>query len=166
MMSHRRKLTICASVLIALTGAALALHWTMYSSFSLAIRTKGRRACQNRRPCIVRLSQVFPGDWDHVLIFNVGASQNEIDKTVGRHIKRPDLQRLIVFMHGANVIRTLTESEGFEHPFPATVLFDRVQQTLNHQLIQRDWNFVMGTGAPDCGDCTTLSRIMPGEVVE
>jgi hypothetical protein len=69
-------------------------------------------------------------------------------------------------MHGSNVVHTLTEPEGVEHTIPATVLFDRVPQTHNHQIVQHDWNFVMVKGAPNCEGCTTLSRIIPGEVVE
>jgi len=166
MMPRHRKLTISVSILVAFIIAALALyHWRMHNSFSLAIKTRGPMTC-HMMPCIFRLGEVFPGDWDRLLIFNIGASQEEIDQALGHHIKKPDLQRLIVFMHGSNVVRTLTESEGFEHPIAPTVLFDRVPQTLNHQIVQRDSNFVMEKGRPDCEDCTTLSRIMPGEVVE
>ena len=165
MMPRHRKLAIGTTLGIGFIFAALALYWQTHNSFSGAIRTKGPTAC-HMMPCIFHLGQVFPGDWDRVLIFNIGASQEEIDQASGHHNKKPDLQRLIVFMHGSNVVRTLTESEGFEHPIPAAVLFGGVPQTLNHQIVQRDWDFVMTRGGPDCEDCTTLSRVMPGEVME
>jgi hypothetical protein len=166
MMPRNRKITISTTIVVGSVLAALAMYGQMDNGFSLTIKTKGRIACRNQMPCVFSLGEIFPGDWDRVLIFNIGASQKEIDKAIHHHVEKPDSQRLVVFMQGSNVTRTLTESEVVKHPDPATVFFDRVPQTHSHQIVQRDWSFVMVAGGLGHEDCIALSRIMPGEHVE
>jgi hypothetical protein len=135
-------------------------------SFSSAILWKGRQACRNKQPCVFILGEVFPGDWDHVVVFDMAASQDEIDSTVGKGVTRAGPQRLIVFMSGSIAIRTMAESKILEHPEHGEVSVDRVPITANHIAIDRNANFVLVGGSPSCEYCTSLVQLRPGEMVE
>lgn len=165
-MTRRRKFAWTVIALGILVTTFLAFGWHVQHSFSLAICLKGPRACHNRMPCVFTLGQILPGDWDHLVVFDMNASQQEIDGTVGEAVRRPDIQRLIVFMKGPEILRTVTEDQGFEHPEPAGIYFDRIPIVQNHFSVDRNSAFVMSKGAPSCDDCTSLGLIRPGEVVE
>jgi hypothetical protein len=95
----------------------------------------------------------------------VGASQEEIDATVGKGVKQPDLQRLIVFMRGSSVVRVREENEAYETPCKSEVIFGRMEQVQNHIVIPSGMRFVAAKGPSANDDCLELARIKPGEVV-
>jgi len=165
-MTRQCKLAWTLGSLGAIAVTLATIDWHINHSFSTAIRWKGERACRFVMPCVFNLGQVFPGDWDHIVVFDMAASQEEIDSTVGTGIKRPDNLRLIVFMKGSRIVRSITEHQGIEHPEPGEVFFGRVSITQNHFSIDRNANFVLAKGAPSCEECRSLELIRPGEVVE
>jgi hypothetical protein len=137
--------------------------WRIDHGFSSAIHWKGERACLGRRPCTFTLAQIFPGDWDQIVVFAMNASQEEVDSVVGGEVKRPDLQRLIVFTKGSSVVRTMTESQAFERPSEGEVTFDGVPLIENHYFLPRNAVFLKARGD---GGVDVLVLLRPGEVVE
>lgn len=140
--------------------------WQARSSFSAHILSARRAICEvagaRRHPCVISLGDAFPGEWDRVIVFDMAADQDEVDHAIGQHVKRPDLRRFIVFMQGSRVVRTMSESQGVEHPLSGEVVFSRVPQVNNHITIDRGWVFWFG-GSEDCNGCSTLVRLLPGE---
>jgi hypothetical protein len=145
---------------------ATSFYWHNRHSFESMINRNSEAACGYRRPCTFTLGDVFPGDWDHVVVFEMGACQDEIDATIGKGAHKPDLRRLIVFARNGRVDRTMTASEGVEHPEPGEVVFDGVPTVQEHFSVGRNEVFVKEGGAPKCEDCTTLMLLRPGQVVE
>ncbi|HEV2578431.1 MAG TPA: hypothetical protein VGU25_14600 [Acidobacteriaceae bacterium] len=140
-----------------------AFYWRLDHSFSFAIHWKGERSCHGRQPCIFTLADVFPGDWDRIVIFDMNASQAEVDSVVGEGTTRPDLQRFIVFMKGGSVVHMMTEPQSFERPSDGEAAFDGIPLTENHYIIPRNAAFVMARGD---GEVDVLELLKPDEVVE
>jgi hypothetical protein len=160
----RYKLPAPIALLVIVVMSAYGWYWHRHSGFSAYIRWKGTKACANRQPCVFSLADIFPGDWDRLFIFDMSASQDEINHTLGQRVAKPDLQRLVVFMQGSKVTRIITESEGVEHPEGHEAIFDHIASEQNHWLIYRNWNFVMAEGAESCESCITLMYLRPGEL--
>lgn len=152
---------VAAFALCALAAAAL-YAWHIQHGFSSRIL---RHRC-DMMPCVVTMGSLFPGDWDQVAVFEYNAKQEEITATVGAGVEKPDLQRLIVFLKGKQVVRTISESGNVERPAPSIVYFSRKPEEQNHIVIQRNDAFVIIKGWESCEDCTALDYIRPGEVVE
>jgi len=160
------KLGIAAGIVIAaLLTIALAFSWHIQHSFSFAVRVKGDYACRRQR-CLFTLGEIFPGRWDRVIVFDMAANQDEVDSAVGQHLRRPDLQRFIVFMDGSNVVKTMEESQDFERPRPDEVLIADAPKFQNHVVIDRNATFVMTRGYNECDGCTVIGMLKPGQIVE
>ncbi|MFC6645829.1 hypothetical protein ACFQBQ_09605 [Granulicella cerasi] len=137
--------------------------WHLQHSFSAAISWRSKETCSNRVPCTFTLGQIFPGEWDHLIVFDMTASEDEIHAVVGTSVERPELQRLIVFMQGDKVVNLVTEAQGVEHPNRDEVLFEQVAENGKHQTIRREWGFVAGRESDTSP--LVLTRILPGQVV-
>jgi hypothetical protein len=165
-MRPKRALRVLAIITGLIGMTLLVLSWHLQHSFSLAIRWKVQRACHARRPCVFSLGEVLPGKWDRIVVFELGTSEDEIESAVGKSLPQPDLQRLIVFMNGQTVVRSVTETEDFERPDTSDIIFDHVSVIDHHFTINRDTRFVMVKGVPSCDECTSLQQLNPGEIVE
>jgi hypothetical protein len=162
-MRLRRRTWLAVSIATVITLAAFA--WARFErGFTPQILWKGRIACGNRMPCVFTLKDVFGPGWDRLYVFDMAASQEEVNAAVGSQLRRPDLQRLMVFTRNSRVIRTITEPEEFEKP--DRLSFDRLPQIQHHILIHPDDAFVLARGDADCDSCEVLSFIKPGEMVE
>jgi hypothetical protein len=158
----RAELLIAFGLLI--TAAACIALYQFENRFSQRILWKGRAACHGRMPCVFTLEEVFGGGWDRMYVFDMAASQEEIDRAVGAHVRRPDLERLVVFANGNKILRVMSETQEFEKPDKLT--FDRVPQVQNHIVIHPQDEFVLTRGDVDCDTCGSIEFIKPGQTFE
>lgn len=130
--------------------------------FSFTIRAESATYCLKRTPCIVTLEQFLPGDWDRIIVFAPGASQKDITEAVGPNVKKVDLSRLVVFLKGSKVLRTVVEQPDVEAPDYHIVEFTGVAATEEHLTLHRGQRYVRAKGDP-CDNCLTLRAINPGD---
>jgi hypothetical protein len=160
----RNRLIFLGSFLAIAVGVGSAVYWHLQRTFSAAVHLKADRACAYRMPCVFTIADIFPDEWDRLIVFDMAASQDEIDKTVGQHVARPDLQRSFFFMRGSKIVRIMYENQGVEHPEGDEVVFEHVPAEQNHLIIARSSVFVRTRGAAACESCTTLMLLRPGEL--
>lgn len=132
--------------------------YSYHQSFSIRLRSAVLICPQ--MPCFVDPERVFRDNWDKIVVVEPTASDQAAERAIGQFAKRPDLMRMVVFLHDGNVYRRVFERTGIEHPENGEVVFpDEVDGVFT---IKRGDQFVHAVGDLDTGKYHVLLLAKPG----
>lgn len=144
-MTSRLFKFISVLALIALAAALATYLWSIAAlpragHLDAAAAGRIRASCRFHALCVVRLSDLFAGDWDTFYEFGSEVSQAEIDDALGpARIRKRDLQRLVVLTKRGRIVAAEREPAGTERPFDNEVEFgDEYHREQHMVLLSRD----------------------------
>lgn len=131
---------IFAAVILVLFATVIGFFvWSLFSPqagrMDAYASVRIRRLCGFSKPCVVRIGDLFQGDWDTFYEFGAAVPQEEIDATLNStEVHRQDGKRTLVLTRAGHLVASESAAFGADKPFDGEIEFENERHREQHSV--------------------------------